>query len=330
MLEILHLLESPSSHPLSATLVEAARKEGVGIPSHRVMKNHTMLKGEGVTATVDGQQVFVGNKRLFTRLDMYDPTGEMRELTKKWSEEGGTIGFIGVEGKGVVGAFSVTDAVRAEARDVIKTFIENGIEVIMLTGDSDGAAKSVARKVGILPSAVHSQLLPEDKLRFIASLIQPANKQCISFTPRSLVMMVGDGVNDAPALAQADVGVSMGEGAALAMEMSDVTLMDCNLSKLLYSVKMGTRVIVTIQENIFLSVLAKALVVALTFAGKMTLFIAIASDVGIMLLVTLNGMKLLPSNGRRSNMNTRRRVGLQQPYTSVESHGNQDPELEIV
>ena len=101
-------------------------------------------------------------------------------------------------------------------------------------------------------------------------------------------------MNDAPALAVADVGVAMGEGAALAMEMSDVTLMDSNLTKLLYSIQMGARVIRTIRENIIFSLFAKLFVVVLTFAGYMTLLLAIAADVGVMLVVTLNGMKLLP------------------------------------
>jgi Cd2+/Zn2+-exporting ATPase len=330
MLEILHLLESPSSHPLSATLVQAARQEGVGIPAHRVMKGHTMLKGEGVTAIVDGKRVYVGNKRLFSRLEMYDSLGVLRKQVEEWSEVGGTVGYVGIEGKGIVGAFCVTDAVRHEARDVVMALLESGIEVMMLTGDGDGAAKSVARQVGLPASAVHSQLLPEDKLHFVGSLIQPASKQCISFTPRSLVMMVGDGINDAPALAVADVGVAMGEGAALAMEMSDITLMDCNLSKLLFSVKMGTRVIVTIQENIFLSLLAKAVVVVLTFAGKMTLLAAIAADVGIMLIVTLNGIKLLPPTQQAPERGMRRRIDLQQPYNSVGANAGHDSDMELV
>ena len=103
---------------------------------------------------------------------------------------------------------------------------------------------------------------------------------------------------DAPALSVADIGVAMGEGAALAMEISDVTLMDSNLEKLLFSIKIGTKVIMTVQENIAFSIAAKLVVIALTLAGKMTLLGAIASDVGVMLLVSINGMKLLPGGPR--------------------------------
>lgn len=104
-------------------------------------------------------------------------------------------------------------------------------------------------------------------------------------------------VNDGPALSVADIGVSMGEGAALAMEMSDITLMDSNLDKLSYIIDLGRRVMVTIRENILLSFACKIVVVTLTFWGKMTLLYAIASDVGVMLIVTLNGMKVLPGLG---------------------------------
>jgi len=319
MLEYLHLMESPSSHPLSATLIRAIREEGVLNPKHRKIKNHTLLKGEGVTADVDGERLYVGNKRLFLRLGMYDTLGTFKDQVEKWGNNGGTVGFIGIEGKGIVGVFCVTDAVRSEARDVVRSLREGGIKVLLLTGDGEGAARSVANQIDLPQEFVHSQLLPEDKLHFVGSMLEPSVKRCSSVcTPRPRLMMVGDGVNDAPALAVADVGVAMGEGASLAMEMSDITLMDSNLSKLLYTMQIGTRVVVTIQENILLSLLAKFVVVAFTFAGKMTLLLAIAADVGVMLMVTLNGMKLLPRKQTFEDRNPRKRIGLtRKVYSSV-------------
>ena len=288
-------MEAPSSHPLSATLVTAARHEGVSIPKDPSVRNHTVLKGEGVEAVVNEKKVYVGNKRLFERIGMYNTLPEKNQiLAEEWSHAGGTVGFIGIGGEGIVGAFCVNDAVRDEAKDVIASLLQVGIDVLMLTGDGDGAAKAVANRIGLSDDAVHSQLLPEDKMHFVGSLISPKSTRCAPCRPQSLVLMCGDGVNDAPALAVADVGVSMGEGAALAMEMSDVTLMDSNLHKLLYSIKMGIRVLGTIRENIAMSLLVKLVVVGLTFASKMTLLMAIVADVGTMLLVTLNGMKLLP------------------------------------
>eukprot|EP01083_Nonionella_stella_P212366 767032_1 len=214
--------------------------------------------------------------------------------------------------------FSVADGIRKEAKSVVSSLLSDDINVLMLTGDGDGAAKAVARDVGIPFENVHSQFLPEDKLHYVSSMLGFSTRKGGLLTKKELLLFCGDGVNDAPALAVADVGVAVGEGAALAMEMSDVALMDSNLTKLLYSIKIGAKVIVTVQENIVVSVFIKLIVIALTFAGKMSLLGAIASDVGVMLLVSLNGMKLLP--GRRGLCCKRRNA--YRPLTSQHPHAS--------
>lgn len=302
MLELLALMESPSSHPLSSALVKAANREGVSVPTDREMTDHTILKGEGLSAFVDGKRVYVGNQKLFDRLGWMEKLGQAYPgLAVEWGRSGGTVGFVGVEDEGIIGAFCLSDTVREDSREAVSALRSYGIDVVMLTGDSREAAESVAEQVGLPTECVHAQLTPEDKLHFVGSLKTPPPKSCCQFLSRnSKVVFCGDGVNDGPALAVADVGVAMGEGASLALEISDITLMDSSLSKLLYVISMGARVFATIKENIVLSLVCKLAVVALTFYGKMTLLYAIASDVGVMLLVTLNGMKLLPTHSQVS------------------------------
>ncbi|KAL7574472.1 hypothetical protein ACA910_015839 [Epithemia clementina (nom. ined.)] len=302
------MMEAPSSHPVSATLVQAAKNEGVLVPQGKEVREHTILKGEGVTAVIDGKQVYVGNVRLFDRIGMFAQLSQShKNMAKEWNAAGGSVGFIGVQGEGILGIFCVTDTVRPESKEVVESLLLDGVQVKMLTGDGEGAAYSVASQIGLLRDCVHAKLLPEDKLHYVEKLQQQdaasrnnasSSKQCSYglFRRKKAVLFCGDGVNDAPALASAEVGVSMGEGASLAMEMSDVTLMDSNLHKLVYVIQMGRRVVSTIQENVLMSLACKLIVVSLTFLGYMTLLLAIASDVGVMLLVTLNGMKLLPGH----------------------------------
>lgn len=308
VLALLSVMEGPSSHPLSETLVQAAQQERVSIPKGMEVENHVILKGEGVAGTVYGKKVYVGNQRLFARIDMYQALPDQyKALTDEWStQQGGTVGFIGIEGEGIVGCYCVMDVVRPEARDAIEALQLDGFDVLMLTGDGKGAAKSIAQQVGLSENAVHAELLPEDKLHFVGSLKYPSSQGSTFglFRGQPRVLFCGDGVNDAPALAVADVGVSMGEGAALAMEMSDVTLMDSNLSKIVYLLEMGSKVLQTIRENILLSLFCKLAVVVLTFGGYMTLLYAIVSDVGVMLLVTLNGMKLIPGNNGKDGLSS--------------------------
>ncbi|KAL3801669.1 hypothetical protein HJC23_013174 [Cyclotella cryptica] len=296
VLELLSIMEAPSSHPLSATLVSAAKAEGA-IPLHGVsLQEHTILKGEGVCAIVNDRRVYVGNERLFKRLGMYDLSPHHVESARKWNNDGGTVGYVGIEGEGlgIIAMFCVTDTIRDEAHHVVTALMDNGVKVVMLTGDGEGAALAVGEEIGLPDSSIQSQLLPEDKLHYVSALKDFSSQKSVFFTDqRNLVVFVGDGVNDAASLAVADVGVAMGHGAALALEMSDVTLMDSNLNKLLFSMKMGTKVITTVKENIIFSLVANATAIGLTFAGKMTLLLAIVCDVGVMLLVTLNGMKLL-------------------------------------
>jgi len=327
-------VESVASHPLATALVCAAKNEDVSIPKHLTLKNHTMLEGEGVSADVNGSVVHVGNARLFKRLGLYDNlSSSVKNYVENWATTGGTVGFISVGNNNIVGAYCVTDAVRQESRGVVSSFKNLGVDVTMLTGDGEVAALAIGNQVGLSRENVKSQLLPIDKLQLIRKM-KDENKTStgyFSFKRKNLVLMCGDGVNDAPALAEAgklfiftnvqcstptitflisycfisiliDLGVAMGAGAALAMETSDITLMDSNLNKLLYSVKMGRRVSLVIKQNIIFSLVAKGVVVVLIFLNYGSLWLAIASDLGSMLIVTLNGMRLLPSKRKVRNM----------------------------
>jgi len=305
LLEYIVEAEAASSHPIAAALVLAARREGISMDKKTMSKNHTLLEGEGVVVTVNEKKVHVGNKRLFERLGLLSQLSEdVLKQIEEWASSG-TVGFISVEEFGIVGAYCVADSVRSEAKHVVDQIQKLGIDVMMLTGDSESSAIDVGEKVGLKPEQILSSLLPKEKLDFIVSMkeIRSTNSHSsiTSLQQRELILMCGDGVNDAPALAIADVGVAMGAGAALSMETSDITLMDSDLKKLYDLLKLGKRVRRTIIENILFSLMSKFVVVIFIFLGKATFWAAIGSDVGAMLIVTMNGMKLLPKPNKKVN-----------------------------
>ena len=308
ILQYLALMEERSSHPVANAIMVRARNENAFIPPSMVLESHVLLAGEGVMGVISGKEVYVGNERLFDRIDLLkDLSVEMRNTVESWKQLGGTIGFMSIEGYGIVCAFCASDGVRDESPKVIHNFKQRGIAVTMLTGDNASAAVTVGRMVGLAPSEIKSKLLPDEKLEYLQSIMserKSSNTRLITqvIRNRGTVLFCGDGVNDAPALAAADVGVAMGEGAALAMETADVTLLDSNLEKLEYSLQMGRRVIRKIHENIAFSVVTKGIVLGFAVAGKTHLWAAIATDVGAMILVTLNAMMLLGRQEQRTSI----------------------------
>lgn len=340
ILSLLAQMEEQSSHPLSHSIVNAAREkikdkdnENLTINSYSVC-NHTVLGGEGVTAKINNKHIaYVGNERLFNRLQLLQSLNdEESNQIIEWKKDGGSVGFFGVENIGILAMYCVFDRVRTEALDVVNKLNMLDLDLFIFTGDSDNAAKKVGSQLGLNPNNIKSQLLPEEKLKEVMSLMNQeedennnnsstinisfpshgkysridAEQITIENQPRScyscldwrkrrrkLVLMVGDGLNDAPALTAVDVGVAMGSGAAMAMEVSDVTLMDSRLDKLVLCIEMGKRVNATIIQNMLFALLLKSVIIILTLSGKMTLLAAIGSDVGGMLLVILNGIKLL-------------------------------------
>ena len=306
-LQYLAMMEDRASHPLAHALVEGAQNEGVKIPKGLFVRNHTFLAGEGVSGTIDGENIYVGNERLFQRLGLYQALSESeKKMIEEW-EAIGTIGFMSIGDEGIVCAYCVADAVRPEAAQVLSKLKELNIKTLMLTGDHKTTAMSIGASVGLAEKDIRSQLLPEEKLSIVSELKEhhPGSQTVFAnlCSQRSYVLMCGDGVNDAPALAIADVGVAVA-GTALAMETADVTLMDPDLDKLVYSINMGRRVIQKIKQNVAFSLVVKCLVLGIAFAGRANLWAAIASDVGAMLLVTLNSMMLLPAKTARQDLKT--------------------------
>jgi len=240
--------------------------------------DYSEIEGEGVQATVEGVRLAIGNERLARRMGWSLERSEMQE----WASSGGTVLWIGST-EGLIARCSVCDAPREEAKRVISSMLDADIQLMMLTGDMKATADAVAKLVGI--TDVRAGLLPDDKI----SHIMESTRNC-----SHAVAMVGDGVNDVPALAAASVGIAMGAaGRASALEMADVVLMDSDLEKLILAFRLGRRVLRKIRQNIAFAIISKLVLVLITLFGHGTLWGAIVADVGAMLVVTLNGTSVM-------------------------------------
>ena len=270
-------VERHSEHPIARAIQAYARDGAIeAYPS----TDFQALTGWGARATVQGQVVYAGNERLAESIGAVTPavTGELRRLER----EGKTAVIVARSGE-PLGIVAVADRVRPEAREAVAALHRAGVRrTVMLTGDNQGAARAIAKHLGL--TEYHAQLLPEDKVRVIRQL--EAGGQAVAF--------VGDGVNDAPALAAATVGVAMGAaGTDVALETADVALMADDLFKLSLTLRLAHKTLRLLRQNIWFSIAIKAAFLVLAAAGVATLWMAVAADMGASLLVVANGLRAL-------------------------------------
>ena len=238
------------------------------------------LAGRGAQATVNGETMYIGNPRLFSELAISAKTIAVQ--VERLQDEGKTVMLVGT-GEKFFGMIAVADEVRADSAKTIADLKQAGIRhVIMLTGDNAATAKSIAAKVG--SDEFRAELLPQDKVAAIEELLKNHGK----------VAMVGDGINDAPAMAMATVGIAMGgAGTDTALETADIVLMADDLSKLSFTMHVSRAAMSIIRQNITFSLTIKLIAVLAVFPGWLTLWLAIMADMGASILVTLNSLRLL-------------------------------------
>jgi len=277
LLSIALALENYSTHPIAQTIVSYAKDKNTRPKNATLYKN---MVGKGVQATIDGIVYFAGNIRLFAEKAI--PLGRIKSLVEEMESKGQTVVIIGSQEE-VIGVLAVADTMRSTSIKALEKLKQAGIsQITMLTGDNKGTAKMIAKEANI--NRYFAELLPEDKVEAIKRLQTEGHR----------VAMVGDGINDAPALATADLGIAMGgAGTDAAMETADIVLMADNLEKLPYTIKLSRKALAVIKQNIWFSLLVKAAAFVLIFPDFLTLWLAVASDTGAAILVILNALRLL-------------------------------------
>ncbi|MBC8353869.1 MAG: heavy metal translocating P-type ATPase [Planctomycetes bacterium] len=278
--ELLHraaALESQSTHPIAQAILDCAEQEGIQIAE---TDDYQSLTGRGAEGTVDGKPYWIGSHRLMLERMPNSEAAHSHSVDLKAA--GGSVIAIGSEAH-VCGLISVGDTVREGADRVVQQLRQLGIQHIrMLTGDNQETGQAIADAVGV--DGFLAEALPEDKLRELKSLHQEYGS----------VAMIGDGVNDSPAMAAATVGIVMGAiGTDAAIEAADIALMSDDLSKIPWLIRLARRTLGTIKQNIAFALGLKLLFVALAACGLASLWMAIAADTGASLLVVFNGMRLL-------------------------------------
>ena len=277
ILRIAAALESRSEHPIGEAIVRRAALEGIHASIGREFQ---ALPGRGAQAVVDGQVALIGNHRLFEERGLCTPAidAELDRLAAS-----GRTAVLLATGQRTIAVIGVGDGIRPAGRDAMDLLRGQGVErLAMLTGDNVNAARSISRALAI--DEFQAELLPEDKVAAVRGLKGRYGT----------VAMVGDGVNDAPALAAADVGIAMGvAGTDAALETADVALMADDLLKLPFAFRLSRRTVRNIKTNIAVSIGLKAIVLVLGVAGLATLWMAVVADMGASLLVIANGLRLL-------------------------------------
>jgi Cu+-exporting ATPase len=225
--------EMGSEHPIARAIVQSAREKGItlGHPTR-----FEAMPGQGMRAEIAGQSVVIGNPALIDGLGI--DTAAITEIMDRIAGNGGTPVVVTVDGK-IAGVIGVADQVRAESRGAIAAMQKMGIDVVMLTGDNQRTAEAVARQVGV--TRVLAQVMPADKAAEVKRLRDGGE----------IVAMVGDGINDAPALAEADVGIAVGTGTDVAIEASDITLLRGDLRRVVTAIALSRATISTVKQNLF-------------------------------------------------------------------------------
>ncbi|HEX2924369.1 MAG TPA: heavy metal translocating P-type ATPase [Chloroflexota bacterium] len=274
-------LEARSEHPLAQAILKRASQEGVEVPE---VQQFRALPGLGAEGCVGGRSYFVGSARLARERMGGDEL--FPEVVDRLQEEGKTVVVLGSDDH-LMGMVAAADRLRAESQEAVAALHQTGVEhVVLLTGDNPRTAAAIATEVGA--DGYQAELLPEDKRGAVDELLDRYGR----------VAMVGDGVNDAPALARSTVGIAMGAaGTDTALETADVALMGDDLSRLPYLMGLSRRTVRTIKENVALSIAVKAIFVVLASAGMANLWMAVLADMGTSLLVIANGMRLLSRKG---------------------------------
>jgi Cd2+/Zn2+-exporting ATPase len=282
------VVEGGSAHPAAEALRHEAQRLGImGAVGTGRAEDFTVHEGRGVSARIDGNPVYVGNRRLFEEIGAGAPALDAT-LLLDGAPAGRTVSIVG-DRSGAIGIVEMEDLARDESEGVVAALRARGIgRIAMLTGDHEDVALATGAAVGI--DEVYAGLLPEDKQARIRSLV----------AEHGIVAFVGDGVNDAPALALASVGVAIGAaGSPAAIDTADVVLMSGDLRRLPGAVLLGRRMVSVIRENVAASLLIKAGFLAAAAAGYASLWMAVVADMGTTLLVIFNGLRLLrPAPGK--------------------------------
>ncbi|QJI35167.1 heavy metal translocating P-type ATPase [Pseudomonas sp. ADAK13] len=269
-------LAGRSDHPVSLAIANAAVDKNLTV---HTVDNFEALTGRGVKGEINGEVYYLGNHRLVEELNLCSPALEKRLFALE--KQGKSVVLL-LDKSGPLALFAVADTVKDTSREAIQQLHDLGIKTLMLTGDNTHTAKAIADQVGI--DQAQGDLLPTDKLQAIEALYAKGHR----------VGMVGDGINDAPALARSEIGFAMAAaGTDTAIETADVALMDDDLRKIPAFIRLSRQTSSILKQNIALALVIKAIFLAVTFLGMATMWMAVFADMGVSLLVVFNGLRLL-------------------------------------